>query len=183
MRIIGGEFRSRRLQFHMDGVRPTKDRVRESIFNMIDVSEKSCLDAFSGTGACGIESLSRGASHVAFVDIDTRLVFQNLESISPQKIGVNADVYRKSIFDFLERGRACYDVIFLDPPWDHLDYFDKSLNAIFDFDILTPQGKIVCEKPKAHSLSCDIFNVLKSRTYGKTEVLILNHHEKSHISR
>ena len=183
MRIIGGEFRSRRLQFHTDGVRPTKDRVRESIFNMIDVSERRCLDAFSGTGACGIESLSRGASYVDFVDIDTRLITQNIKAICHQKIGVNAAIYRKSFFDFLRASPSTYDVVFLDPPWDHLEYFDKSLNAIFDFDILTPQGKIVCEKPKAHSLSCDVFNVFKSHTYGKTEVLILNHHEKSHISR
>ena len=120
LRIIAGRWRGRRLEFPAtEGLRPTSDRVRETLFNWLApmITGARCLDLFAGSGALGIEALSRGASHVVMVDNNTTVVSQlhdhlaTLHAQNAQIIHANALGYLQSV---PEQG---FDVVFLDPPY------------------------------------------------------------------
>jgi 16S rRNA (guanine966-N2)-methyltransferase len=120
VRIIGGEWRSRRLAI-AEGttVRPTPDRVRETVFNWLrdHVAGARCLDLFAGTGVLGFEALSRGAAHVTFVERDPKLI----EALNAQAatFGVRPRVVRQEAESFLHGVvTARFDVIFVDPPYE-----------------------------------------------------------------
>lgn len=123
LRIIGGQWRGRKLDFPaVEGLRPTPDRVRETLFNWIqaDLPGAQCLDLFSGSGALGLEALSRGAGSVTFVDRAPAVISQlrtNLNLLKAQ----NAEIIATSAQDWLARQKADeevrYDLVFLDPPF------------------------------------------------------------------
>ncbi len=128
VRIIAGEFRGRRLTFpDLPGLRPTADRVRETLFNWLqaDVVAEHCLDLFAGSGACGFECLSRGASTVTFVDRSSEVcrylqtgLRQLLEGQSDHQ--PSAQIHNVSAQDFLQRNAdqsSPYGLVFLDPPF------------------------------------------------------------------
>ena len=122
IRIISGQWRGRRLPvLEIEGLRPSTDRVRETVFNwlMYDVVGARCLDLFAGTGALGLESLSRGAANTLFVDSDKRVVSQlqqNLKTLDSLDAG---EVLAQSAINFLRQpARGQYDLVFLDPPFD-----------------------------------------------------------------
>lgn len=118
MRVIGGEFRSRRLKsLPGDGIRPTPDRLRESLFNVLStvIEDATFIDAYAGTGAVGIEALSRGARHVAFIESDraaAQLIRENLATLG---ITTRADVVHGKALHHLERRQA--GIVFMDPPY------------------------------------------------------------------
>ena len=131
LRIIGGEWRGRKIPFAMViGLRPTQDRVRETLFNWLSgpVVGARCLDLFAGTGALGLEALSRGAKHVTFVDLSniaTTSLKDNLKQL-PLAGDQTTLVEQKSSFDWLKNYQATeafaeqggqYQVVFLDPPF------------------------------------------------------------------
>ncbi|QEW08180.1 16S rRNA (guanine(966)-N(2))-methyltransferase RsmD [Nitrincola iocasae] len=123
LRIIGGDWRSRKLTFPtIDGLRPTPDRVRETLFNWLQTSTPgaACLDLFCGSGALGFEALSRGASSVTFVDRAPEVVHQVRQNLNLLK-AQNADVICAVVIDWLEMKKADqeprYDLVFLDPPF------------------------------------------------------------------
>ena len=123
LRIIGGQWRGRKLDFPaVEGLRPTPDRVRETLFNWIqaDLPGAQCLDLFSGSGALGLEALSRGAGSVTFVDRAPAVISQlrtNLNLLKAQ----NAEIIAASAQDWLAQQKADeevrYDLVFLDPPF------------------------------------------------------------------
>ncbi len=118
-RIIGGVWRSRRLTFAaVDGVRPTPDRVRETVFNWLrEYTEGArCLDLFAGSGAFGFEALSRGAAHVVMVDCDTRVIRQ-LQDNAMLLGATQAVTITSRAIDYLQRQPERFDVVFLDPPY------------------------------------------------------------------
>jgi len=120
VRIIGGQWRGRRIEvIGGTDVRPTPDRVRETLFNWLAprVREASCLDLYAGTGALGLEALSRGAARVVFVERNRRLA----QALRAQlgALGADASVLNHRAEDFLERvGRDRFDIVFLDPPFE-----------------------------------------------------------------
>jgi len=131
LRIIGGEWRGRKIPFAtVIGLRPTQDRVRETLFNWLSgpVVGARCLDLFAGTGALGLEALSRGAKHVTFVDLSniaTTSLKDNLKQL-PLAGDQTTLVEQKSSFDWLKNYQATeafaeqggqYQVVFLDPPF------------------------------------------------------------------
>ena len=126
VRIIGGELRSRQIDIlDSDGLRPTPDRVRETLFNWLqhDLAGSCCLDLFAGTGALGIEAMSRGARHVDLVE-SNRLVASalrdNVASLSNSSLGT-VNVHDARAADWLAKqsaGEITYDLVFLDPPYD-----------------------------------------------------------------
>lgn len=148
MRIVAGAFKGRRLKTPAwDGLRPTSDRLRETLFNILagDVCDARILDGYAGTGAIGIEALSRGAAHVTFVEHDRRavkLIEQNLALLGvaherdPQ--GGRANI--RSGFRGLPG--ASFDVIMLDPPYAP-DAAEEALAATSD--LLAPDGRVVVE--------------------------------------
>ena len=119
LRIIGGEWRSRRLRFPaVDGLRPTLDRVRETLFNWLqfDIEGARVLDAFAGSGALGLESLSRGAKEVVFLEKHPKAALQlkdNLQSLQVR----NAQVWAGDALLWLQQNPEPFDVVFLDPPF------------------------------------------------------------------
>ncbi len=119
IRIIGGQHRGRKLHFpERPGLRPTPDRVRETLFNwlMQKVRGAKCLDLFAGSGALGFEALSRGAKHVTFVDSDKQVITYLKQVLQQFKL-TNANVITADASVSLGLSLAPYDIVFLDPPF------------------------------------------------------------------
>lgn len=119
LRIIGGEHRGRRLDFvDAEGVRPTPDRVRETLFNWLQyvIRGAHCLDLFAGSGILGIESASRGAASIDLVESNLRAARQIRRAVEGIRLN-RAEVYNLPAERFLEQAKDRYDVIFLDPPY------------------------------------------------------------------
>jgi 16S rRNA (guanine966-N2)-methyltransferase len=119
VRIIGGELRSRAISFpDADGLRPTPDRVRETLFNWLGQTlyGRTCLDLFAGSGALGFEAISRGAERVVMVEIDHAALRALQDNV--RKLGcANVSVQGQDGLEFVLRDAQKYDVIFLDPPF------------------------------------------------------------------
>jgi 16S rRNA (guanine966-N2)-methyltransferase len=120
LRIIGGRFRGRKLSFpEAPGLRPTPDRVRETLFNWLQprIAGARCLDLFAGSGALGIEALSRGAASVCFVEADGPAVRELRAAL--ERFGATglAEVHLKPAQQFLATPHAAFDIVFLDPPF------------------------------------------------------------------
>ena len=118
MRIIGGLLRGSRLDIlDVPGLRPTPDRVRETLFNwlMPVIEGARCLDLFAGTGALGIEALSRGAAAVDFVESDAKLAALLRANLA--RLKQTANVHQSNASRFLETSIETYDIVFLDPPF------------------------------------------------------------------
>lgn len=119
LRIIGGQWRSRRLRFPaIDGLRPTMDRVRETVFNWLqqDIQGARVLDAFAGSGALGLEALSRGAREVIFLEKHAKAAMQIKDNLK-QLDARNAQVWAGDALVWLEQNPEPYDLVFLDPPF------------------------------------------------------------------
>jgi 16S rRNA (guanine(966)-N(2))-methyltransferase RsmD len=159
--------------------RPTSDFVKESLFNIIrdDVRGARFLDLFAGTGAIGIEALSRGASAVAFVDISQKCVDLVLRNLEKTRLGAAATVIKGDALLVLKKleGQK-YDVIFLDPPYfvDFVPFVVKVLHEICARDILEDSGYIILEMSKATVMpeidGLDIFDV---REYSGTRLVFM----------
>jgi 16S rRNA (guanine(966)-N(2))-methyltransferase RsmD len=158
MRVIAGKYRSRPLRSlrGMD-LRPTADRLRETLFNVLTAGNPDALagtiwlDLFAGTGAVGIEAISRGAAMVYFVESSTvaaRLVRENLQSL-----GVNAgfEVLQQDVARALSRlatGGMVADFVFLDPPYDLEAAYQQTLDALAQSRLLKPQTRVIAEHHK-----------------------------------
>ncbi len=147
MRIISGTARGRRLK-ELPGLhtRPTTDKVKESIFNIIqfDVEGRRVLDLFGGTGQLGIEALSRGAERAVFVDAGreaAKIIQENLEMTGFSR---QARVVRGDALSFLGSCREKFGLAFLDPPYA-ADLMDQALKQMAAIDIMTENGIIICE--------------------------------------
>jgi 16S rRNA (guanine966-N2)-methyltransferase len=123
VRIIGGEWRGRKLLFpDLPQLRPSPDRVRETLFNWLQpvIPGARCLDLFAGSGALGMEALSRGAQSVTLVDLDSRAVRslqQNLDTLIAGDRPERARVVQQNVLEFLQGPARPVDVVFLDPPY------------------------------------------------------------------
>lgn len=174
MRVISGTCRGRKLlePAGMD-VRPTADRVKESMFNIIqfDIEGRRALDLFAGTGQLGIEALSRGAAECVFVDAarsSLRLTEENL-----RRCGLRGRCVLSDGLDFLRRGEK-FDLIFLDPPYGTgLDA--RAMLAVKEFDILAVGGIMVCETradTPLPSLGAE-YGGVRTYRYGKIKLTLL----------
>lgn len=121
MRIIAGKYKGRQLvSFKADHIRPTTDRVKETLFNILQgqCEETRVLDLFSGTGNLGIEALSRGAIKAVFVEKNPKsieIIMKNLELLKLDKLSYS--VFKKDVFSYLESNKEQFDLIFVDPPF------------------------------------------------------------------
>lgn len=120
LRIIGGQWRSRKLRFDaLPGVRPTPDRVRETLFNWLQpwVSGSRCLDLYAGSGILGFEALSRGAHSVVFVDEQAKVVARLRDQMKALDTE-SAEVVRSRASDWLTQEGLIFDLVFVDPPFN-----------------------------------------------------------------
>ena len=151
VRIIGGQWRRTRLPVATKpGLRPTPDRVRETLFNWLgqDLSGWRCLDAFAGTGALGLEAASRGASSVQLIEQDAALVAQ-LQTLCQRLQASTVQVRRgDGVAQLRQCPPASLDLVLIDPPFDS-DLFQPALQAAIP--ALAPQGFIYLEAPTAWS--------------------------------
>ncbi|MGI9370756.1 MAG: 16S rRNA (guanine(966)-N(2))-methyltransferase RsmD [Ruegeria sp.] len=180
MRIIAGDFRGRALASVGKGdagahLRPTTDRVRESLFNVlahqIDFHHLRVLDLFAGTGALGFEALSRGAAHASFVD-DGR-VAQGLirKNIDLTRSTDRTDLIRRDATRLPENPGQPYDLIFLDPPYGK-GMGQKALNAAVTGGWLTDDALVVWEENTPMTAPVG-FRMQDSRKYGDTHIALM----------
>ncbi len=119
VRIISGKWRGRKLPVHdSEGLRPTTDRVKETLFNWLaaDLHEARCLDLFAGSGSLGFEALSRFASHVDMIELDKVAASQLQSNISTLQVD-NIQVHNTNALQFLDGPAKPYDIVFIDPPF------------------------------------------------------------------
>ena len=166
MRVIAGKHKSKALE-SLEGrnTRPTMDKVKEGIFNSLyDVSGLG-LDLFAGSGALGIEALSRGMDKMIFVDQN----FNQLDLMSQAEVYKNnADRALKA----LAKREIQFDVIFLDPPYNK-GLINEAISRIAEFNLLKENGIIVCEFSHNEEITIAPFQMIKRYHYGLTDTLLL----------
>jgi 16S rRNA (guanine966-N2)-methyltransferase len=170
VRVVAGEYKGRRLQAPRGtGTRPTADRVREALFSMLgDVGGARVLDLYAGSGALGIEALSRGAASAVFVERDPQAaaaIERNLTAI-----GVDAVVVRQDALRYLARAEGPYDLVFCDPPYDSASRLAGPLAERLPA-LTADDARIVTESDKRHPLELP-FPLLTERAYGDTRIAI-----------
>jgi len=146
VRIIAGQWRSRKIHFpDLAQLRPTPDRVRETLFNwlMPVITGARCLDLFAGSGALGLEALSRGAAQVVFVDRDAAVVTHLRKQLVLFK-AQNATVIQADALDYLAQCKEQFDIVFLDPPYAAALLLPVS-QALEQYGVLRNQARIYLE--------------------------------------
>ncbi len=177
MRVVSGSARGKKL-LCAEGIdiRPTLDRIKESVFNIIafDIPDACVLDLFSGSGALGIEALSRGAKECTFVDIAVQSVSVTKKNLDATHLAELASVHCGDSIEFLNNTHKKYDVIFIDPPYNS-ELYQKALDVIFKNKILTDDGFIVVEYDTEITPDFKItdFKVIKEKKYGRVKILLL----------
>ena len=168
IRIIGGLFRGKKL-FVLDlpGLRPTPDRVRETLFNwlMQDIRGARCLDAFSGSGALGFEAYSRGAKHVLMIEY-AESAFLHLRKQAKAFNTTDITVLHQDAHRYLQQTKEQFDIIFLDPPFAKDDLL-SCVQLIVNTNVLVPNGLLYLESPKEVLLDPKHWEQLKLKHAGK----------------
>lgn len=147
LRIIGGQWRGRRLDvINSEGLRPTPDRVRETVFNWLQawIAGASCLDLFAGTGALCLEALSRGASRVVMVEKSSavaRVLQQNVAQLKTDA----ATVINDSCQHYLQGQAEVFDIVFIDPPFRNIDLIDNSITTLVQRGWIKPGSWVYIE--------------------------------------
>lgn len=171
MRIIAGKHRGRILSsFRGDAIRPTPDRVKESLFQILSANIRGArvLDLFAGSGALGIECLSRGAEEVVFNDASRESI-----SVLEKNLRITGERARVSNLDFrvlLSRIEGEFDLIFCDPPYKE-NYLEEILNAVKERKLLSDGGLVVYESEREET-GADGWILSDRRRYGRTNITV-----------
>lgn len=152
-------------------VRPTTDKVKQSVFNMIqfDIPGRTVLDLFAGSGAMGIEALSRGACHCTFVDLNPEFVTKNITKLRFEDLSC---IVRGDYLDFLRTCNQQFDLVFLDPPYEK-KMIDSALKILVEKGLLA-EGAIVileCDEKETVTIPEEI-KIIKERTFGRIQIRI-----------
>lgn len=179
LRIIAGHWRGRRLRFPASGVRPTPDRVRETLFNWLApvIDGARCLDLYAGSGALGLEAISRGASAVTFVEIQTAAsdgLRDTLESLDAAALA-SASVVTGKASRFVESTDGVWDIVFIDPPF-HENLACDAARRVMEHGLLSPDGLIYLETERNAPMT-EIRNLelLREKHHGASTSRLLQH--------
>lgn len=181
LRVISGSRKGFKLKAPKGlDTRPTQDRIKESLFNIIGNIDKESivLDLFSGSGVIGIEFLSRGAKKCYFVDNSQDSVRTIYENLAKTKFENKSQVYKNNVFNILKvlgDKKVIFDYIFMDPPYNS-GYENKTLKTICDNNLLSDDGIMIMEHGKVLSFDNIMFCLKKidERNYGDTKITFFN---------
>lgn len=180
MRVIAGEARGRKLR-ELPGLdtRPTTDKVKESIFNIVqfDIEGRRVLDLFAGTGQMGVEALSRGARWVTFVDSRREAVKVVRENVALTGYEEKSEILNRDALAFVAGRPQSFDLLFLDPPY-RTGLMEKALEAIVGIDIVTEHGIIVCETAADEVLPEVAAPYEKGREYRYGKIKVTLYHRR-----
>jgi len=173
VRITGGELRGRRLaapRRRSRAVRPTAERAREAIFSIIGehLLGVRVLDLYCGTGALGIEALSRGASRAVLVDSDPRLARENVAALG---IAARAEVARADALRFLRRSDERFDLVLCDPPYNIAYRLEGDLDSLIP-PRLAAGGRVIVESSARRPLALASLELETERRYGEALVRV-----------
>lgn len=182
MRVISGSARGKKL-VTLEGLatRPTLDRVKEAVFNILqfDLKDKNILDLFSGSGALAIEALSRGAKRAVLCDFSSKAVDIINKNLEATRLKERAEVINKDYIEalkILNNKDEKFDIIFLDPPYK-TDFIIRSIELIITYNLLQENGIIVAETDDKNRVeqikginNIEIYNI---RKYGKKEIIFI----------
>ena len=174
MRVISGKYKGKKLLgFDIDGTRPTMDRVKESLFGIIqnNIKDSIVLDLFAGSGSLGIESLSNGAMEAYFIDNNIELIniIKNNTKGMDEKIHIIKSDYKNAL-EILKNSNIKFDIIFLDPPYK-LNLINSCLDKIIEYNLLNQGGIIVCEY-EDEDIKNEKLTLLKDKKYGSKNIKI-----------
>jgi len=168
IRIIAGLYRGKKLGFPVvDGLRPTPDRVRETLFNwlMHDIRGARCLDAFAGSGALGFEALSRHAASVVLVE-QSEKAHENLVKLAKLFPSSGLQVLKGDACQYIRQTTEQFDIIFLDPPFSK-NYLAPCIKSIAESGVLADHGLLYIESPVEEVLDPQIWRQLKFKKSGQ----------------
>lgn len=174
MRVISGKYKGKNLiGFDIDGTRPTMDRVKESLFGIIQnkINNSTVLDLFAGSGSLGIEAISNGATEAYFIDNNIELIniIKKNTSGMNDKIHIMKSDYNNAL-EILKNSNIKFDIIFLDPPYK-LNLINNCLNKILEYNLLNENGIIVCEY-EDEVISNLSLKLIKDKKYGSKKIKI-----------
>jgi 16S rRNA (guanine966-N2)-methyltransferase len=170
MRVVAGAYKGRRLQAPKGKrTRPTADRVREALFSLLgDISGARVLDLYAGSGALGIEALSRGAGSATFVERDPRAIAAIRSNLAA--VDVHAQLLRQDVLRFLASAQGPFDLVFADPPYDSSSRLAVPLSDRLPA-VISPDARIVTESDKRNPLELAL-PLADERVYGDTRIAI-----------
>lgn len=176
MRVISGIKRGTNLYSPVtDKTRPTTDRVRENIFNLIRFSVPGAriLDLFSGSGAMGIEALSQGGEFCVFVDSDKQAVDIIKKNIDKVSFGDRATVLKTPFDNYLKTASEGFDIVFLDPPY-HKNLIDEAIKIIAERQLDNENCLFVLESDQDEVITLpDGYNIIREKIYGRVKVSLV----------
>ena len=181
MRVIAGSAGGLHLAVPKRGVRPTMDRVKAAIFSSLGdaVVSARVLDLFAGSGALGIEALSRGASSIVFVETDRQAAAIIEGNLAKTKL--KGRIVQQDVFDFLRHTSAAemFDIVFADPPYEKTDEGQRFTEKLLANEalprLMDADGIFILEKrPDENLPELKLWHLLRQKTYGATEVLFLS---------
>jgi 16S rRNA (guanine966-N2)-methyltransferase len=173
IRIIGGKFKGRKIKVcDIADLRPTPNRLRETLFNILqfEIKGADCLDAFAGTGALGLEALSRGAESVTFIEPHPKAYLQlksTLEQLNTQRYQIR----QEDCLVFLNQTTKQFDIIFLDPPFKK-NLWENCIEIIYQKQLLNAEGLIYIESPEEIHLDALKWQFIKSKKLGDVHFAI-----------
>ena len=184
MRVIGGKFKGLKLMPPNDlGIRPTSDRLKEALFSIleskkynININNSSVIDICSGTGALGIEALSRGANKIYFIDQETKSVQIIEKNISKLKINNEDKIFIKVIKDkstkALKKINHVFDIVLIDPPYK-TKIIEETLQDLKNYNLIKTHSYIFAESSNAEIFDFNGYELLDTKKYGKSKLTIL----------
>ena len=184
MRVIGGKFKGLKLIPPNDlGIRPTSDRLKEALFSILDskkyninIHNSSVIDICSGTGALGIEALSRGANQIYFIDQETKSIQIIEKNISKLKINNEDEIFIKVIKDkstkALKKINHVFDIVLIDPPYK-TKIIEETLQDLKNYNLINTHSYIFAESSNAEIFDFNGYELLDTKKYGKSKLTIL----------
>ena len=184
MRVIGGKFKGLKLMPPNDlGIRPTPDRLKEALFSIleskkynININNSSVIDICSGTGALGIEALSRGANKIYFIDQETKSIQIIQKNISKLKINNEDKIFIKVIKDkstkALKKINHVFDIVLIDPPYK-TKIIEETLQDLKNYNLIKTHSYIFAESSNAEIFDFNGYELLDTKKYGKSKLTIL----------